>query len=229
MKPLSKRREFSAAVKGKVAARCQRRCALCFVFKGKAKPRKGQFAHVDRDHSNSSEGNCAFLCLSHHDSYDSVPSQGARIMPNELRAYEKLLFAYLDTPHTPSALTKRRRAAVTLDVYDRRAPIYRATRQFVRDVFENLRPDLKLILKFAADTDEALFLFDSALAEYLETLFKKALRLHTVGLLRERIQTNADEAENFAALVQEETGLAEWFPEQPEEIRARFAPFLRLA
>jgi hypothetical protein len=107
--------------------------------------------------------------------------------------------------------------------------MYQTTRQFVRDVASNLRPGLQLILKFAADTDEALFSFDVSLAKYLETLFTKALRLHTIELLRERMQTHPDEAENFQALVNEETSLAIWFTEQPEEIRTRFAPFLRLA
>ena len=113
--------------------------------------------------------------------------------------------------------------------YDRRLLIYKATRQFVSDVLKNLRPDLQVIFKFNADTDEALFLFDDGLAEYLKTLFKNAGRLNTLDVLRERIQTNADEAEQFAALLQEGKDLAEWFAEQPEEIRARFAPFLRLA
>ena len=107
-------------------------------------------------------------------------------------------------------------------------PIYRVTRQFVRTSPKTCDRDLKLILKFAADTDEALFLFDDALANYLETHFKKALRLHTVGLLRDRMQTNVEDVENFAALVQEESDLAVWFAEQPEKIRIRFAPFLRL-
>ena len=105
--------------------------------------------------------------------------------------------------------------------------MYQTTRQFVRDVASNLRPGIQLILKFAGDTDEVLFLFDDNVAKYLETLFKKALRLHTIELIRERwVQT--DEIDNFQEIVKEQTALSIWFTEQPEEIRARFAPFLKL-
>jgi hypothetical protein len=117
---------------------------------------------------------------------------------------------------------------VSLDVYDRRVPIYRTTMQFVRDVLTDLRPELKLIIKFAADTDEALFLFDENIAEYLANLFKRALRLRTLEFMRTRIQTDDREAEKFAAFAKEQTDLAAWFSEQHGEIRGRFAPFLRL-
>ena len=87
-----------------------------------------------------------------------------------------------------------------------------------------------MILQFATDTDEARFLFDDDLAGYLETLFKNALRLRPLGLMRQRIFAHPEEAEadKFQAMVEEETALAMWFTEQPEETRARFAPFLRL-
>jgi hypothetical protein len=90
-------------------------------------------------------------------------------------------------------------------------------------------PDLKLILAFAADTDEALFLFDESIDEYLKTLFTKAMRLHTLELMRTRVSQGDDRPEDFLKLVKEETELAEWFSTQPGELRSRFAPFLRLA
>jgi hypothetical protein len=107
--------------------------------------------------------------------------------------------------------------------------MYRLARQFVRDVSEKLQPELQMILKFAAETDEALFLFDENVAEYLDTLFKKALRLNTLELMRKRMAIDPEEAENFQALLSEESDLAGWFMDQPEQIRARFAPFLKLA
>jgi hypothetical protein len=101
--------------------------------------------------------------------------------------------------------------------------------QFVRDVLKDLKPELQLILKFVTDTDEAVFLFDNSVAEYLDNLFRRALRLNTLEFMRTRVQTDERDAENFPALVQEETDLAMWFSEQPVEIRTRFVPFLRLA
>ncbi len=60
------------------------------------------------------------------------------------------------------------------DRYDRRLLIYKATKEFVQDVFKNLRPDLQLILKFNADTDETLFLFAHGITEYLATRFHES-------------------------------------------------------
>ncbi len=117
---------------------------------------------------------------------------------------------------------------MALEVYDRRLPIYQTTMQFVREVVSDLRPELKLIMRFFADTDQALFLYDDSIAGYLDELFKKALRLHTVDLMRTSMRTDDREPDNFMALVKEQTALASWFIDQHAEIRARFAPFLRM-
>jgi hypothetical protein len=210
--------------------KCRRRCALCYGLNNDYGEKRGQLVHIDRNGENINENNATFLCALHHDLYDSTSYQTKGFMPGELKEHQDNLLAYVMTIKSEAnpEITNPT-AGIALDVYDRRAPIYRKTRQFIRDVAENLRPDLKVILQFAADTDEALFLFDEDSAGYLETLFKKALRLRTIELMRERMHTHPDEAQNFQAMVQEETALAVWFTEQPEETRARFARFLRLA
>jgi hypothetical protein len=155
-------------------------------------------------------------------------------MPEELRFHQAELLTYLSAapwPDTSSAIAPRgrrqkrgKRDGVSLDVYDRRAPIYRTTNQFVRTVLKDLQPETQEILKFAADTDEALFLFDDGIAEYLAEIFKRALRLHAVAATLE----NQGYDERTAGLQDEELTLADWFSKQFEEIRTRFAPFLRL-
>ncbi len=231
------RSSFPEAIQVEVFTKCMRRCALCFALKGDARAKNGQIAHIDRDCANSALENAAYLCLNHHDEYDGTRRQSKRFKPDELKHYQKLLYEAVPSftmwPGTRTSkglkpIGKGAKESITLEIYDRRIPVYRTTRQFIRDVAENLRPDLKVILQFATDTDEALFLFGDDFAEYLETLFKKALRLRTLALMRERIHTHPEEAQNFQAMVQEETALAMWFTEQPEATRARFAPFLRL-
>lgn len=117
---------------------------------------------------------------------------------------------------------------ITLEAYDRRILVYRTVRQFIRDVCADLNPGIQLILKFAWDTDEALFLFDTDLADYLETIFKNALRLHTTAVIKDRMLTRPDESDNYEAIIKEDSELSLWFTAQPAEIRTRFAPFLRL-
>jgi hypothetical protein len=64
--------------------------------------------------------------------------------------------------------------------------------------------------------------------EYLKMFFTKAMRLHTLELLRIRISRGDDRGEDFSKLLSEETDLADWFAKQIGEIRSKFAPFLRL-
>ncbi len=225
------RKPFSASVRVSVLTKCKRRCALCFGLKNDSRTKRGQLAHIDRNGLNIKESNAVFLCTLHHDLYDSTSRQTIGFEPAELREHQETLLAYVVTIKNGKKQNVARNGEPSpsaLDVYDRRIPIYRLARQFVRDVAENLRPDLPLIFKFATETDEAMFLFDDQLAEYLETLYKKALRVHTIALLRERMHRYPNEAENFQEILEEHTSLAMWFTEQPQEIRKRFAPFLRL-
>jgi hypothetical protein len=52
----------------------------------------GQIAHLDRDRSNSTADNLAFLCLVHHDHYDSRTSQSKNLTVGEVKAYRTELY-----------------------------------------------------------------------------------------------------------------------------------------
>jgi hypothetical protein len=228
------RKPFPVSVETSVLLKCKRRCALCFGLNNDSTEKRGQLTHIE-DGETIEETNAAWLCMLHHDLYDSRSRQTKGYTPAELRSHQETLWAFVTTIKDESKhKTGGRREklpplGVTLDVYERRLPIYLKARQFVRDVCVDLNPDIQLILKFAWDTDEALFLFDSELADYLETLFRNALRLHTTAVIKERMLTRPDETENYQAIMKEDMELALWFTAQPQEIRARFAPFLRLA
>jgi hypothetical protein len=47
-----------------------------------------------------------------------------------------------------------------------------------------LKPEFKEIFQFVTDTDEALFLFDETIAEYLAQIYKRAIRLRTIEYVR---------------------------------------------
>jgi hypothetical protein len=56
--------------------------------------KQGQIAHIDRNPENNDPNNLAFLCLEHHDRYDSKPSQSKGLTHEEVRRYrEELLHA----------------------------------------------------------------------------------------------------------------------------------------
>jgi hypothetical protein len=225
------RKPFPKSVETEVLIKSKRKCALCFGLMGDAKEKKGQLAHIDRNPSNAALENAAFLCQKHHDEYDSRSRQTKGLTPNELKVYQENLYEYLASPSPwPDASGSikhrlNRKVGVSLEVYDRRVTVYRTTIQFVRYVFKDLKPEFQGIFQFATDTDEALFLFDETVAEYLTTLYKKALRLHAIGLMLTRVEADQD----TQSLINERTTLAVWFAGQVEQIRTVFAPFLRLA
>lgn len=72
-----------------------RRCALCFGLRGDVSEKKGQLAHLDRNPSNSDEGNLAYLCLDHHDQYDSRTSQSKGLTEGEVKEYRARLYRAL--------------------------------------------------------------------------------------------------------------------------------------
>ncbi|MEX2181328.1 MAG: hypothetical protein WD771_04755 [Gemmatimonadaceae bacterium] len=74
----------------------RRRCALCFGLNGQSRPRQGQIAHVDRDASNNALHNLAWLCLDHHDEYDTRRSQSKGFTPDELSRYREELYSFLN-------------------------------------------------------------------------------------------------------------------------------------
>lgn len=70
-----------------------RRCSLCFGLHSDFEPKKGQIAHIDHDSANGAIGNLAFLCLAHHDDYDSSTSQSKGFTISELKIYRDRLHA----------------------------------------------------------------------------------------------------------------------------------------
>jgi hypothetical protein len=64
----------------------RRRCALCFHLREDLAVTPGQIAHLDRNPANYAEDNLAFLCLEHHDEYDSRTSQRKGFTIDEAKA-----------------------------------------------------------------------------------------------------------------------------------------------
>ena len=95
-----------------VLTRSGRRCCLCYGLRGDFAVKKGQVAHIDRDPTNSRTDNLAFLCLDHHDQYDSRTSQSKGLTREELCFYRDLLHAdvakHLPRLETPDRVGEER-------------------------------------------------------------------------------------------------------------------------
>lgn len=97
-----------------VLSLCRRRCAMCFGLRDDSQEKDGQIAHLDRDPKNNALDNLCFLCLEHHNQYDSRPSQAKRITMEEVVLYRDKLHGQVagraPTPspsHAESDLTNR--------------------------------------------------------------------------------------------------------------------------
>lgn len=86
------RKHLSPQVEREVVVRSGRRCCLCVFLDGDTRHRKGQIAHLNRKRSDNRFANLVWLCLEHHDEYDSRTSQSKGLTIDEVRHYrDKLL------------------------------------------------------------------------------------------------------------------------------------------
>jgi hypothetical protein len=87
------RAAISKRTQAKVFLASRRRCCLCLFLDGNDKVRPGQLAHLNRDASDKRFENLVWLCLEHHDAYDTRTSQSKGYSEIEVRAYRDQLYA----------------------------------------------------------------------------------------------------------------------------------------
>jgi deoxycytidine triphosphate deaminase len=90
---MTKRQRVSSEVETEVLVRSARRCCLCYGLQGDFSEKRGQITHIDRDPTNSCLENLVYLCLEHHDVYDSKTSQSKGVTSQELVYYRNVLHA----------------------------------------------------------------------------------------------------------------------------------------
>lgn len=87
-------------VQSRVLVSSRRRCCICFGLNRDTRLKSGQLAHLDKDNSNNSIENLAFLCFDHHDEYDSVTSQRKNITAGEVREFRSELYQTINKAFT---------------------------------------------------------------------------------------------------------------------------------
>lgn len=80
-----------------------RRCCVCFALDQDYSEKKGQIAHLDRNPSNNCLDNLAWLCLPHHDAYDTKTSQSKGFSESEVRRYRQLLHDEVTSRREPES------------------------------------------------------------------------------------------------------------------------------
>ena len=141
------------AIETDVLTASQRKCCLCYYLGGIRTHRKGQIAHLNQDRSDSSFENLVWLCLEHHDEFDSRTSQSKGFTMGEVAVYRDRLYSELGS-HTDQKV---------LSQSDHGTPIVvRHLPQELKDVLSKEKPQLDWILApwdLAAHDDVRSFLF----------------------------------------------------------------------
>jgi len=90
------RKAIPDATQTNIFLKSRRRCCLCFWLNGEDDVKKGQLAHIDGDNENASEDNLVFLCLEHHDEYDSIPRLSKRLREQEVTKWRDELYKEME-------------------------------------------------------------------------------------------------------------------------------------
>jgi hypothetical protein len=109
------------------------------------------------------------------------------------------------------------------ELFERRFAMYRAIDEFLADVVRRRRINANAEQRLLDATRGARFLFDRAVADFLEDLHRQRAAFDNTVTTREGSDRSLDET--AAAREQHEF---DWFKNTASGLEARFAPFLRL-
>jgi hypothetical protein len=112
-----------------------------------------------------------------------------------------------------------------LDLFDRRLPVYEQTRELLARRMALAQVDNKEITEFAIKVRIAKWLFNPAMADYLQEIAKKTSEINFIESELEEVLDEARRKE----LVSKQRERKEWLDEQLYKvIDGRFAEFLHL-
>ena len=132
------------------------------------------------------------------------------------------------TSHTENSerTEPQNRVRLSPEVYDRKIAVYRTTNDFLSLVLSNGTVTLEQLLKFSADTNESLFIFNREVAYYLRTIYMKAVRLYSTHKRLENSRLPV--GEERSRLAEENSELLIWLSDQFEVMRTLFHKYLSL-
>ena|SRR4028119_169601 len=218
-----------------VLLRSRRRCAICFGLHRDTNVKRGQITYLDHDNTNSNFANLAFLCLEHHAEYDSKASQSKGITEREIMSFrgelyefaksEKIL-AWADYLEVETGLKPSERPKLSPEAYELKIKVYRTVKDFLNIIMSEATISREQLQTFVQDTDEAIFLFDKELTDYLRQIYRKAFRLYYANRLLNAPFMPIEADRN--KLADEHAELLKWFGDQFEIMREVFSKYIAL-
>jgi hypothetical protein len=92
---VTSRKRIPTATERDVLTKSHRRCCLCWYLTDRKDVRKGQICHINRDPSDNHLENLVWLCLDHHDEYDSKTSQSKGLTSHEVKKWRDDLYHHI--------------------------------------------------------------------------------------------------------------------------------------
>jgi hypothetical protein len=234
--PKSRRVPLPPSVELEVVLRTRRRCPFCFGLQGDTRIQQGQIAHLDQDNTNVAQANLMFMCLTHHDQYDTKTRQSKGLSQAEAEAYQAELVEYLRVQQSAGwmdasdnrslARLKTPTRGVSLALHQARLPIYQAVMAFIAAVTTNAKVEIADLRELWEKTDGALFMFGPATADFITETYRQGVRLRLAG---QRLE-HASQAHQPLTdkMIDEEYNLLNWFIGRVEAWRQHVHPFLQL-
>jgi hypothetical protein len=97
---MTRRKKTPISTETQVLTRSRRHCCICWGLGQNRSAQKGQIAHLDRDPANSQLDNLPWLCLPHHDEYDSKTSQAKGFTVDEVKIHRERMYRELEQAGT---------------------------------------------------------------------------------------------------------------------------------
>ncbi|MEG3147601.1 WD40 repeat domain-containing protein [Sphingomonas sp. RT2P30] len=104
---MAKRANIKGSVQDAILVESRRRCCICFGLNRDFARKKGQLAHLDGNRANSAESNLVFLCLEHHDEFDSRTSQSKNLTRGEVRKFRSELYNQIELVFRQDGVTQQ--------------------------------------------------------------------------------------------------------------------------
>ncbi len=110
--------------------------------------------------------------------------------------------------------------------YDKRFKVYQALKDFIVDVIANPKISANAVRQFDIATNEATFLFEEDICEYLALVRRQAQEMGSLSLQIEELLADRQMNEKRSQLVQQKTKLADWFFDQLNDSKKNFERYL---
>jgi hypothetical protein len=103
---MKKRRRILSQTETELLTRSARRCCICVGLDNDYARKRGQITHLDRDSSNRKLDNLAWMCIPHHDEYDSKTRQSKGLTQAEVKRYRKMLYNVVESRRSEAERTQ---------------------------------------------------------------------------------------------------------------------------